>query len=92
MTDEFRELSNRLAKGLNRDDCFAVLISGITQDDLAMRIEISGKWSDDDMFPTIAILLESTLNELETKYADRLCENVKNIIAEYEERRFQKGK
>ena len=88
MTDEFRELSNRLAQGMNRDDCFAVLISG---QDNEKDIDVAVYATPRETVLGLVGACIGVFNSVDDETAEGFAKALKKIVIEYEERRFQKG-
>lgn len=88
MTKEYKELIDRLAKGINKKGCSAILISRTDDEDEFM---VNNYTADYDLILSTVTLINFALKELPAFGQNVLCANLKDIVIKHEERRFQKG-
>lgn len=86
MTNQFRELTERLAMGINRDDCMAILITRVENEPNA-QVNMHAR-PDDAALVTVGLALE-LLRDADREIGNMLVTGLKNVIAGYEQRRFE---
>ena len=87
MTKDFRELTSRLAKGLNFGGGTAVLITS-EQDSDEVKVFVKGLVPD--VMIGIRDVLTRLLQDADDHDARIIRDGIKNVLIEDEERRFQR--
>ena len=86
MTNEFKELTSRLAKGLNFEGGTAVLITASADD---RKVQLSMKGNATDILTGLCLGIKNLLEELTDGNAQKARDRIKQEIIADEERRFQ---